>query len=256
MTEEEVVNLARALRLLTPSQLGWVKNVIAQFQLPCKAVRNPLSEWTTQAVLDALADALRIHHALSRQPPSKDRFEFAFERALNLAGISATLVKSRTHRGHDITIAGTPVSLKTEAAAKIREHIIHVSKWMELGKGKWELPALRDMFLDHMRNYERIFTLRCLRQDPPNYAYELVEIPKRLMLEARHCRLRVVEESSQTPKPGYGEVVDKQGTLKFALYFDAGTERKLQIRGLRKDLCVVHATFDFESTPLQETFPR
>jgi type II restriction enzyme len=35
--------------------------------------------------------------------------------------------------------------------------------------------------------------------------------------------------------------------LKFELYFDAGAERKLQVRHLRKDLCTVHAQWEFAS---------
>ncbi len=251
MTEEEAIAIARALRHLTPPQLDWVREVIAQFQLPHTFTRNHKSDFITQAVLERLGDALRIHHALSRQPLSKDRFEFAFERALNLGGITAVLVQNRTNPGHDITIAGIPVSLKTEAEAKIRENLIHVSKWMELGKGQWMLPNLRDMFLKHMQSYERIFTMRCLLPGPTHYFYELVEIPKALMMESATCRFKVMKDSKQKPKPGYGYVYDDKRKLKFKLYFDGGTERKLQIKHIRKDLCITHATWDFESTPLQ-----
>lgn len=235
---------------LTPSQLEWVESVIAQFKLPHRFWRNPQSDWITDAVLGRIGDALHIHHAFSRQALSKDRFEYAFERALTLCQIPAALVRSRTNRGHDLTIAGVPVSLKTEAAAGIRADTIHVSKWMELGRGAWDLPLLRDLFLEHLANYERIFTLRCLVQGPERYVYELVELPKALMMEAQTCRLVVQTASRQTPQPGYGYVEDHMGGLKYSLYFDGGTERKLQIKGLRKDLCIVHATWDFQSATL------
>ncbi len=96
-----------------------------------------------------------------------------------------------------------------------------------------------------MEKYERIFTLRCLSADPAKFHYELVEIPKSLMLEAKYCDLQASENSRQFPKPGYGYVYDEEKRLKFSLYFDGGTERKLQIKGLRKDLCIVHATWIF-----------
>jgi hypothetical protein len=243
--------LAVTLSHLTPSQLRWVQGVLTQFRLPYRFVRKPDSDWITEPVLSEVGDALRIHHAFSRQPLSKDRFEFAFERALNQAGIKAALMVSRTNRGHDITIAGVPVSLKSEAAANIRADYIHVSKWMELGKGQWILEKLRESFLEHMRGYERIFTLRCLAAGQTTYKYELVEIPKALLLEAANCRLAIQEKSRQDPKPGYGYVDDDRGNLKFALYFDGGTERKLQVKHIRKSLCAVHATWSFESLPLQ-----
>jgi len=113
----DLAALQAALAGLTPSQMGWVQGVILQFKLPHDFQRADDSDFVTDAVLERMGDALRIHHAFSRQALSKDRFEFALERALNLSGIEAELVRSRTNRGHDITIAGVPVSLKTEAAA-------------------------------------------------------------------------------------------------------------------------------------------
>ena len=158
--------------------------------------------------------------------------------------------ESRTNRGHDLTVAGVPISLKTEAANAIRRDQIHISKWMELGRGEWALPLLLDLFLEHMDGYERIFTLRRLTPGPDEYEYELVEIPKSLMLEAEECELVVQEASKQNPKPGYGHVWADDGTLKYSLYFDGGAERKLQIKALRKDLCIVHANWSFASTAL------
>lgn len=251
MTDREKQELLQALGQLRPAQQQWIKGAILAFGVPHRFMRAPDSDLVTQAVLENLGDRLLSHHAGSRQALSKDRFEFALEAALNDSGIPSQLVKSRTNRGHDITIAGVPVGLKTEAAANIREDVIHVSKWMELGKGAWELPLLRDSFLAHMGSYDRIFTLRCLSADPARVHYELVEIPKALLMEAAHCELEVREDSRQNPKPGYGYVKDATGRLKFSLYFDGGSERKLQIKGLRKDLCKVHATWTFGSAATQ-----
>jgi hypothetical protein len=44
--------------------------------------------------------------------------------------------------------------------------------------------------------------------------------------------------------------VEKAGELLFSLYFDGGGERKLQIKSLKKGLCKVHATWQFDP-PLQ-----
>jgi Type II site-specific deoxyribonuclease len=246
-------SLAKALAGLTPSQLELVRAVIRQFDLPHEFIRNEVSDFVTPGVLERLGDALRIHHAFSRQALSKDRFEFALERSLNRAGIRAELVENRTNRGHDITIDGVPVSLKTQADANIRANFLHISKFMELGRGPWELPLLRDMFLLHMRSYERIFQFRCLLPGPTSHLYELVEIPKALLLESTNAQLVTQMRSRQTPKPGYGYIYDQVGNLKFALYFDGGTERKLQIKKIRKDLCIVHATWRFESTSFEKS---
>lgn len=250
ISNEEFEELVSTLRQLTPTQQQLIKNTIAAFNIPKVFWKSTNSDLVTQNVLENLGDRLLNHHASSHQALSKDRFEFALESALNQSGISAKLVESRTNRGHDITIANIPVSLKTEAAANIREETIHVSKWMELGRGAWELPLLRDLFLEHMQSYERIFTLRCLSTTPEKVRYELVEIPKALLLEAQNCTLEVREDSKQNPKPGYGHIRDRDGQLKFSLYFDGGTERKLQIKSLRKNLCIVHATWTFGSATM------
>jgi type II restriction enzyme len=249
-------SLLPALATLTRSQIDWVSAVIRQFQFPYEFHRNESSDFITSSVLDMLGDALRIHHAINRQALSKDRFEFALERSLNRAGLQAELVGNRTNRGHYITINGVPVSLKTQADANIRTDMLHISKFMELGKGAWELPLLRDEFLKHMRSYERIVQFRCLLQGPTFYLYELVEIPKALLVEGANAQLVIQTRSRQTPKPGYGNVFDDEGRLKFALYFDGGTERKLQIKKIRKDLCILHATWRFESAPFEQSIPR
>ena len=121
---------------------------------------------------------------------------------------------------------------------------------MELGKGEWHLPLLLQTFLDHMNGYDRIFTMRRLQPGPDMYEYEFVEIPKALMLEAATATLVTQENSRQNPKPGYGHVYDGNRSAKYSLYFDGGTERKLQIKALRKSLCVVHASWEFRSADL------
>jgi hypothetical protein len=143
-------------------------------------------------------------------------------------------------------------------AAALRELTQPQLEFMELGKGHWsarvkDLEGLRDQFFAHMNAYERIFSLRCLSKDSACWYYELVEIPKILLEESAGGKLSIRHRSRQNPKPGYCDVKDPRGGLKYQLYFDGGTERKLQIKNLRKDLCTVHATWIFATTPGQAT---
>ena len=227
-----------------------------QFRLPHKFTRSQNSDIATEGTLETLGDALRIHHAFSRQALSKDRFEYALESSLRRSGIPAELFGSRANRGHDITIKGVPFSLKTQADKGIRLDKLHIGKFMELGNGAWELPLLRDMFAAHMESYESILQFRCLLLTAPEYRYELVEIPKSHLSEAMEVDLEISVNSKQTPKPGYARVFDFNRKLKYELYFDAGTERKLQVRNIRKDLCIVHASWHFGSTPIEQSLPR
>lgn len=256
LSEKEIRKLVGVLRRLSSAQQEWVRSSIYAFGAAHHFDRAPDSDVVTDDVLASLGDRLLSHHAGSRQALSKDRFEFAFEAALNAAGVPAQLVNSRTNRGCDINIRGVPVSLKTEAATNIKDDVIHVSKWMELGRGEWNLPLLRKAFLEHLHGYDRIFTLRRLKDIGATIRYELVEIPKALLLEAANCELADCSKSKQNPHPGYGHVKDAVGQLKYSLYFDGGTERKLQIKHLRKDLCKVHATWTFDSTPAQQPLAR
>lgn len=246
-----VDRLAIALRELSEQQLWLIETVVTQFRRPfLKIERHPQSDLVNQQLLFDFGDVLRFHHCVSKEALSKDRFEYALEKTLNLCGKTARLADSRTNRGHDINILGVPCSLKTQADKGIKVAEIHISKFMELGKGRWPktssgLGLLRDMFLEHMKAYDRIFTLRCLSKDPTCWRYELVEIPKMLLQEAEQGVLEICRKTKQETRPGYCRVMDGAGQLKFELYFDAGSERKLQVRHLRKDLCTVHAQWEF-----------
>ena len=84
---------------------------------------------------------------------------------------------------------------------------IWISKFMELGKGKWgdnpdDLIFLRKMYFDHQKSYDRIFTLRCLDRGS-TWKYELVEIPKKILRIAKSGELEMKMDSKQYPKPGY-----------------------------------------------------
>jgi Type II site-specific deoxyribonuclease len=255
--EARLRHLYESLRDLTDGQLGWVQTVVEQFHKPANFEWSSDSDLITDCVLQDFGDALRIHHCFSREAFTKDKFEYALERVLNLCGIPAMLAY-RGNPGHDITIRDVRFSLKTQANKGISNRYLHISKFMELGKGEWtdreeDFIGLRQQFFTHMHAYDRILSLRRLRGTRA-YAwhYELVEIPKSLLLEARHGALRIMHQSRQFPKPAYYDVTDASGESKVQLYFDAGGERKLQIKRLKKVYCLVHAEWRFE-TSLSET---
>lgn len=252
---ERTRHIYQDLANLSDSQFDLVESVIQQLTRDFVDIsRNSFSDIVNQCVLEALGDSLRIHHCFSREPLSKDRFEYAFERAGNLCHLDASLAP-KGHPGHDLTIGGERFSLKTEAAKLIRQEYLHISKFMELGKGVWDLELLRSRFFRHMENYERIISLRCLSQKPARWHYELVEIPKALLLESVSGELSIQENSRQNPKPGFCRVRHTDGTLKYQLYFDGGTERKLQIQHIQKSLCTVHAAWVFRTDPILDSDP-
>ena len=247
--DERIQRLIAAIPTLANYRLQLIDKIVGAFAHPKDFRRSATSKLITAGVLEDFGEVLRMHHCLSREPFSKDKFEYALERILIEAGVVASLAP-RGQRGFDIEISTEKFSLKTEAAKAIRENTIHISKFMELGGGTWgsnsnDLIGLRQQFLTALAGINRILILRTLKKGDPIFLYELVEIPKALLLKASGGRLEMMMQSTQNPKPGYC-YIEKDDELLFSLYFDGGGERKLQVKGLQKSLCTVHATWQFE----------
>lgn len=248
---QRIDRLIEVLRTLRPTQLDWIERVTHALSASADFVVHRADLLDETSVLD-FGDVLRIHHCFSAEPFTKDKFEYALVQVLSLRGVQATLA-AKGNPGHDATIAGTRVSLKTQADKSIKKDEVWISKFMELGKGSWgnnpaDLKPLRNAFLNHLKRYERIFSLRAIRK-APNWHYELIEIPKSLLERARTGRLEMMMGSRQSPKPGYCHVFAPDGSELYQLYFDAGTERKLQVKALRKSACMLHAEWRFTVSP-------
>jgi hypothetical protein len=245
-----ITSLVKDLENLTNGQIYLIEKIVNQLKGPHRYNYHLESDLVNEEFLENFGDGLRIHHCFSSEAFSKDKFEYLMERVANMSGFTAHLAP-KGNPGHDITINNIKTSLKTEAAKAIKIDEIHISKFMELGKGNWgndikDLKGLRDQFFNHMSSYDRIFTLRLISR-APRWHYELVEIPKELLMEARFGEFEMMFNSKQFPKPGYCRVFDKSGQKLFELYFDGGGERKLQIKHLLKDVCIVHAEWIFEA---------
>ena len=246
--KRNIEEIVKKIPQLTSGQLFWLSKVIDTFDCDhsFKVLDDSILD---RCAVDNFGDALRIHHCFSAEPFSKDKFEYVLVEILKMSGTKASLAP-RGNPGHDISIDGVKISLKTQADKNIKEDKLWISKFMELGRGEWgdnsdDLVMLRDKFFSHLKSYDRIFTLRAL-QKGPSWSYELVEIPKKILLLAKTGKLEMMHNSKQTPKPGYCHVTNKSGEKIFKLYFDGGGERKLQIKNLLKKYCTVHATWKFE----------
>lgn len=249
--KQKIADIVKKLPHLSDSQISWIEGVIQVFSCQHKFIKHD-SDIITDKVLKDFGDVLRIHHSFSLEPFTKDKFEYALEKVLNYHDIQAKLAY-KGNRGHDLTIGNQTFSLKTQADRNINEGFIWISKFMELGKGVWgdkdeDLVGLRNAFIAHMKNYDRILILRALGKTP-HWKYELVEIPKKVLLLAKKGKLEMMHKSKQFPKPGYCHVTDpKSGVEIFKLYFDGGRENKLQIKNLNKKFCKLHAYWEFNVT--------
>lgn len=251
MAQIDLDSLFAKIHLLPPEKQAVIDHLVTQL---LKTVTVELPQPTapfSEAFAVKFGDILRAHHSLSSQPFTKDKFEYAMVDAFKKCGVHAEHAP-RGLSGHDIRIRTERWSLKTQADQSIKADRLHISKFMELGKGEWvnedSLRSLRDRFLAHMADYDRIFSLRHFvtanNDSGSSHFYELVEIPKGLLQLAVNGEITMQHQSKQSPKPGYCRVRDQFGNLVFELYFDGGTERKLQIKNLMKNQCLVVATWE------------
>ncbi|MGH8070868.1 MAG: hypothetical protein ACRERE_37680 [Candidatus Entotheonellia bacterium] len=124
--ETHLRHLYTAPRDLTDGQMRWIETVVEQFHKPANFQCSPDSDLVNACVLQDFGDALRIHHCFSKEAFTKDKFEYAFERVLNVCDIPATLAP-RGNPGHDSTIRGVRFSLKTQANKGISHRFLHIS---------------------------------------------------------------------------------------------------------------------------------
>lgn len=245
--EDKIAHIINTLPKLTHGQIFWIDKLIDSFSSP-HSFSIKKSKIISKEVLNDFGYALLMHHTFSYEPFSKDKFEYVLAKVLESHGYHVELA-SKGNPGHDITIEEERISLKTQADKGIKNDRIWISKFMELGKGNWgdnqaDLFDLVKQYLNHLNNYDRILSLRTLTKSP-DWHYELVEIPKKLLQEAKSGQLEMKIKSKQFPKPGYCYVRGIDNQDKYQLYFDAGSERKLQIKNLLKKYCEVHSEWKF-----------
>ncbi|EMY67772.1 hypothetical protein [Leptospira vanthielii] len=240
------------LKNLTNHQLDIILNIAKIFQSKLsKKFINKASEFINEKIYSDFGDLLKVHHIFSIEPFTKDKFEFGLQKVFSLNGYKSELA-NKGNRGHDLTLDSIKISLKTQADSKIKSDEIHISKFMELGKGEWkesisDLKNLHEQFINHLENYDKILMLRFLRDDDSILNYELIEIPKSILLKSQDGIFSIMSESKQFPKPGYCEVYEGKDLI-YKLYFDGGSERKLQIKNLNKNYCIVHAEWGISAS--------
>lgn len=245
MDTQLIESVKDSIQNLSDSQVVLVDKIVRQFTTPGNFYVNPNSDILNKDWVDYFANLLFIHHATSYAPFAKEKFEYGFIEASKSIGRTAEKTASKTFKGRDLTLDGIAISLKTQADSKLREDTIHISKFMELGKGDWDFEKMLQLFFSHLNSYDRIFTFRTLEHTEELISYELVEIPKSLLLEASNGEIVESTRSKATEnKPATCYIKDENtGKVKFALYFDGKAERKLQIKSIDKSLCIVHATW-------------
>lgn len=242
--------LQAALANATIAECELLLGVLQGVRRPIEQVLAADSDLVTPELADRFALRLRLFHALHDpgEVLTKRAFEFAIVAAAKATGRPARVTKSATNPGTDAVIDGVEFSLKTEAAAAIQPRRIKISKLMESAwtKGYVSCQQFVDegvpQIVGHLERYERILVLRAFGrlEDTGFVRYDLVEIPRDVLLQIHHARSE--DCAGPSPKGNIRVAVQYRGQPAFTLLSD-GSDQKITISGLNTELCILHGSW-------------
>ncbi len=236
-------SLIALIQQLHPAQVDLFFEIVSAMLRDVKEEFNPLSDLASIPFRLNFRDRLLIHHATNEAKLSKKAFEYAFGAACAADGKKARITSSQTNPGTDVTVDGVGFSLKTEAAAGMRADSINISK---LSEGRWiqQCTSLLDLVQatvtripHHLLGYERILVLRALSSSQTQVIYELVEIPRSLLLKIEN--LTIADFTALTRQGGSTAKILSDGKPAFTLRLD-GSNGKVTIVNLQMSLCTLH----------------
>ncbi len=211
------------------------------------AVPSEGSDIATGAFVRDFGNRLLVHHATSEELLNKKSFEFAFVASSRAAGRVAARIASTEDNPHaDVVVDEVMYSLKTEAAASIRRDSITVSKlmearWIRECRNRADLVrGIQSKVVPHLESYQRIIILRVFSKTEGHVQYDLVEIPRDVLLEVRN--LGASDFSALNDNNSSRADIKRNRRALFALRLDGSVE-KVTIANLRVDACTVHATW-------------
>ena len=93
---EEVKDLIPDLAKLSDDQFAWIKQLVQSMALPYNSIRSPISDvFPDDRTTGLFFLYLVTHHVLSSEPFKKEKFEYAVERILGIAGTALRPVPGR-----------------------------------------------------------------------------------------------------------------------------------------------------------------
>jgi hypothetical protein len=234
------------LKRLHPTQIDLLTEIVLAMLREVKEKFDASSDIASELFRISFRNRLLLHHATSEAKLTKKAFEYAFRAASIAAGRNASIISSQTNSGTDVVVDDVAFSLKTEADASIHTDRVTISKLME---ARWiqqcsTLDDLAQAAVDripkHLQQYERILTLRAHNSHDNAIYYELVEIPRTLLLEVQ--RLTSSDFSPRTRQGGSTARVEVEGQHAFSLRLD-GSDGKVTIGSLRLSSCQRHCSW-------------
>ena len=250
-----------ASHLLNSSAKNQIEKIIDLWQYPRKDeprvdVRRYDSDLVDDAFAEALANSLRLHHAIHEEPLNKNSFAHFMKGCAEASGKTAELNPGRGTATWDLRIGGAGWSLKTEAARGISPDMVKIEKLME---ARWIreclnpalcAAAVRTHVPAYMAGYDRIIVLRAFHLEDQGLRYDLMEPPVTVIMR----KLSTVSPSafSKVGASGsYGASIDNSdGSRIFRILLDSSTE-KVRI-WFSAAHCRMHGSWTVKSTGIQQ----
>jgi Type II site-specific deoxyribonuclease len=243
---EPIEQLEQVVRDLNPVQIMLLLEMARAMITEINQYINQSSDLLTSEFATNFSNRLVIHHATHAEKFGKKAFEYAFASASMSAGRTTTIVSSQTNPGTDVLVDGVAFSLKTEASAGLKVDKITISKLME---ARWirDCKTSADFasevgtrIVGHLQQYQRILILRAYDVSQSEVRYDLVEIPRNLLLQI--SKLNADDFTDQTLSGGSRANVYVGGRKAFVLRLDGSVE-KVTISGLATDMCLDHGSW-------------
>ena len=187
--------------------------------------------------------AISIHHYYLRATLGTNFFEAAFKRAAVAAGHQVQVAPDGC-RFWDIELDGRKLSLKSSAAASMREDKLHISKlceaaWIQDVRGaQAREEATKRLFAEYVTLVDSIIQLRYLKK---TYTYEMVQIPSSLLSQVA----QVPRANFAPDGPSIGIPVG-QVPPDFTLKLDR-SDAKVTLANISKEACRVLGSWELEA---------
>ena len=212
------------------------------------AMRGPCAECFNggiglgQLFADEFRATLLIHHYFLNSPLATNSFEAAFIRAARAAGHTINQAPDG-FRFWDVEIDGRKVSLKSTAAAGLKENSLHISKlceaaWIQDMRGAAQREdATKRLFADYTSKVDSIIQFRLFKG---RAFYEMVEIPVALLKQ-----VAAVPRAEFAPDgPSIGIPVGKDPP-DFTLKLDR-SDAKITLANINTSVCSVLGTWQLD----------
>lgn len=216
-----------------------VAELVAALRTPCREEINPESDLVDRAFADEFRSRLLAQHVFMGNPLFQEGFEAAFEASCRQAGL-AIKVAPKGQRFWDISVRGKRLSLKSSKAQSMRDSILHISKLTEAAwiqdcrTARRRQQLTLELFRRYTTEVDGIFQLRYFAKTS---VYELVEVPGTLFEPILDVPQRFFRADGPTVDIPVGKTPPD-----FRLKLDR-SDAKVTISNLRKELCVVHGTW-------------